>query len=149
MLLTETKSLDMAQVLLCAYEIGDMINKSEELAEYLSWKEAVGRDPDIQDAVRAFAKAKETFEDCQRFGHFHPDYHAALEAVNRQQERLDSFEAVRRYKQAEERLDELLHAVSETIARAVSETVKVPSNNPLPTNGCGSGGCSGGCGSCS
>jgi len=149
LLLTETKSLDMAQVLLCAYEIGDMINKSEELAEYLSWKEAVGRDPDIQDAVRAFAKAKETFEDCQRFGHFHPDYHAALEAVNRQQERLDSFEAVRRYKQAEERLDELLHAVSETIARAVSETVKVPSNNPLPTNGCGSGGCSGGCGSCS
>jgi len=149
LLLTETKSLDMAQVLLCAYEIGDMINKSEELAEYLRWKEAVGRDPDIQDAVRAFAKAKETFEDCQRFGHFHPDYHAALEAVNKHQERLDSFEAVRRYKQAEERLDELLHAVSETIARAVSETVKVPSNNPLPGKGCGSGGCSGGCGSCS
>jgi cell fate (sporulation/competence/biofilm development) regulator YlbF (YheA/YmcA/DUF963 family) len=142
---TETRALDMAQVLLHAYEVGDMINNSAEVADYLYWKDAIGRAADVQAAVAEFVKAKEVFEDCQRFGHYHPDYHAALEAVNRAQERLDSFEAVRRYKEAEARLDDLLYRVSETIARAVSDTIKVPSNNPLPTKGCG-GNCNGGCG---
>jgi cell fate (sporulation/competence/biofilm development) regulator YlbF (YheA/YmcA/DUF963 family) len=109
----------------------------------------VERDSVIQSAVAAFAKAKLMFEDCERFGHFHPDYHAALEIVNKAQEKLDAFEAVRRFKEAEARLDDLLFSVSETIAHAVSETIKVPSNNPLPTGGsCSTGGCSGGCSSC-
>lgn len=143
--MTETAALDMSQVLSQAYEVGDMINSSAEMAEYLYWKNAVERDPDVQKAVAAFAKTKERFEDCQRFGHYHPDYHAALDAVNAAQERLDAFDSVRRFKEAEEKLDDLLFRVSETIAFSVSETIKVPSNNPLPTKGCG-GSCNGGCG---
>ncbi|PYI54389.1 YlbF family regulator [Paenibacillus flagellatus] len=139
------ETLDMGQLLLQAYEIGDMINSSAEVADYLHWKKAVERDPDVQDAVSAFAKAKESFQDCERFGHFHPDYHAALEVVQQAQARLDSFDAVRRFKEAEARLDDLLFRVSETIAHSVSDTIKVPSNNPLPTKGCG-GNCNGGCG---
>lgn len=142
---TETRTIDMAQLLLQAYEVGDMINHSTEVADYLYWKSVVGNDPAIQAAVKSFAKAKEKFEDCQRFGHFHPDYHAALEEVNEAQKRLDAFEAVSRFKQAEERLDDLLYRVSETIAHSVSESIKVPSNSPLPTKGCG-GNCNGGCG---
>lgn len=149
MSMTETQTLDMAQLLLQAYNVGDMINSSAEVAEYIRWKNAVERDSVIQSAVAAFAKAKLMFEDCERFGHFHPDYHAALEIVNKAQEKLDAFEAVRRFKEAEARLDDLLFSVSETIAHAVSETIKVPSNNPLPTGGsCSTGGCSGGCSSC-
>lgn len=145
MSMTEVRTLDMTQALLQAYEIGDMINSSAEVAEYLYWKNAVERDPDVRSAVSAFAKAKESFEDCQRFGHYHPDYHAALEVVNKAQQRLDEFDSVRRFKEAEARLDDLLYSVSETIAHAVSDSIKVPSNNPLPTKGCG-GSCSGGCG---
>ncbi|TMV46073.1 YlbF family regulator [Paenibacillus mesophilus] len=149
MSMTETQTLDMAQLLLQAYNVGDMINSSAEVAEYIRWKNAVERDSEIQTAVSAFAKAKLNFEDCERFGHFHPDYHAALEAVHKAQEKLDAFEAVRRFKEAESLLDDLLFSVSETIAHAVSETIKVPSNNPLPTGGsCSTGGCSGGCSSC-
>lgn len=147
--MTETPTLDMAHLLLMAYDVGDMINSSAEVAEYIRLKNAVERDSDIQAAVALFAKAKLKFEDCERFGHFHPDYHAALDGVRAAQEKLDAFEAVRLFKEAEARLDELLYSVSETIAHAVSETIKVPSNNPLPTEGgCGAGGCSGSCGSC-
>lgn len=148
MSMTETQTLDMTHLLMQAYEVGDMINSSTEVADYTQWKKTVESDSEIQKAVAAFAKAKQSFEECERFGHFHPDYHAALAVVNKAQERLDAFEAVRRFKEAEARLDDLLFSVSETIAHSVSESIKVPSNNPLPTNGCGSGGCSGGCSSC-
>lgn len=149
MSMTETQTLDMAQLLLQAYDVGDMINNSAEVAEYIRWKNAVECDSEVQAAAAAFAKAKLKFEDCERFGHFHPDYHAALETVNKAQEQLDKFEAVRRFKDAEASLDDLLFRVSETIAHSVSEHIKVPSNNPLPTGGgCGAGGCSGGCSSC-
>ena len=55
--------------------------------------------------------------------------------------------AFNKFKEAEEKLDELLHDVSKTIAHAVSESIKVPSNKILPdTGGCSSGGsCSGKC----
>lgn len=148
MSMTATQTLDMAMLLMQAYEVGDMINSSAEVADYIHWKNAVERDSEIQKAVAAFAKAKQSFEECERFGHYHPDYHAALEVVNKAQDALDGFEAVRRFKEAEARLDDLLYSVSKTIAHSVSETIKVPSNNPLPTIGCGSGGCSGGCSSC-
>lgn len=144
----EANTLDMAKLLTEAYELGDMINSSAEAVEYLYWKKQVDNNAEIKELVKLFAKKKEIFEECQRFGHFHPDYHAALEQVNKVQEQLEGFEAVKKFKHVEDRLDDLLYKVSETIAFAVSETIKVPSNNPLPSKGgCASGGsCSGGCG---
>lgn len=140
MSVTETKTLDMVAVLTLAGEIGEMINASRELDRYLFWKDAVSGDEAIQKKIREFARKKEKFSECERFGHFHPDYHAALEEVRQAEAELDRFEAVRQFKEAEKELDELLYAVSETIARAVSEDIKVPGNDPLPRGGCGSGG---------
>ena len=134
-------SLDMVQLLLAAYEIGDMINQSYEVAEYLKWKQAVESSPEIQEEIRNLNKKKDLFAECERFGHFHPEYHRALEEVKAAEKELERFEAVRQYKDAEQRLDELLYDVSKTVAHAVSESIKVPSNNPLPVQGgCGSGG---------
>ncbi|UVI30964.1 YlbF family regulator [Paenibacillus spongiae] len=152
MSMTATQENDMANLLLHAYEVGEMINCSEEVADYTRWKNAVEQDSEIQKAVVAFAKAKQSFEECERFGHFHPDYHAALEVVNKEQQQLDAFDVVRRFKEAESRIDDLLYRVSMTIANAVSESIKVPSNNPLPAKkSCGSDTCtgSGTCSSCS
>lgn len=147
MSLMEKQSLDMSRLLLKAYEIGDLINDSRETSEYKHWKRQVADNGEIQSVIREFAKRKEQFEDCQRFGHFHPDYHKALDAVKETEAKLDSFEEVRQYKAAEARLDELLHSVSTLIARAVSETVKVPGNGLQPEGGCSSGGaCGGNCG---
>ncbi len=146
MSLLEKHALDMSEALIKASDLGDLINRSSEISTYLHWKSVIDNDPEVQKLVRKMNRKKELYEECQRFGHFHPSYHAALNEVKQVQEELDRLEAVRNFKQAEDELDDLLHTVSETIAFAVSETIKVPSNNPLPTGGCGSGGsCSGKC----
>jgi len=145
--MAETDALDMSAVLMQAYDMGDMINSSAEVADYLYWKALVESSAEVREMQREFAKQKERFAECERFGHYHPNYHEALEAVQAVQDRLDQIEAVRRFKEAERQLDDLLYTVSATIAHAVSDSIKVPSNNPLPSSGkgCGSGG-SCGCG---
>ena len=103
---------------------------------------------EAQALIREFAKAKERFAECERYGRFHPDYNEALDQVYAWERRLNEVECIRRFKAAEEALDRLLYEVSLTLARAVSDTIKVPDNDPNP-KGCGNGGrcsCSGGCG---
>ncbi|MCZ8520221.1 MULTISPECIES: YlbF family regulator [Paenibacillus] len=148
MAVMESQTMDMSAILLGAYDLADYIKHSAETADYLYWKERKDADPEVFGLVKEFAKRKERFEECERFGHYHPNYHEALDAVKEVQSQLESVESVRRYMEAERKLDELLYEVSETIARAVSDTIKVPSNDPLAsTGGCSSGGsCSGKCG---
>ncbi|WP_411347445.1 YlbF family regulator [Paenibacillus sp. WLX2291] len=146
MSVTETRTVDMAEVLLCAYDLGDMINNSIEVANYLYWKERMQQHPDVQRLIIKLNSKKELFEETQRFGHFHPNYHAAREEVEAVQEEMQRIEAVRRFSEAESNLDRMLYEMSEKIAHSVSQTIKVPSNDPLPKGGgCGSGG-SCGCG---
>ncbi|QJC54362.1 YlbF family regulator [Paenibacillus albicereus] len=147
--LAEPAPLDMAPLVLRAYELGDSINQSALVADYLYWKDCVEQDPEALRLRREFAKAKELFDECQRFGRFHPDYHAAKDAIKKVENEMAEVESIRRYKQTEAELDALLYDVSLLIAESVSNTIKVPSNNPLPTGGCGSGGsCSCGSGGC-
>lgn len=143
----ESRALDMSTLLTQAYEIGDLINSSTEVAEYLYWKEAVQQSQEVQKIVKKLERKKELYEECQRFGHFHPDYHAAMEEVKKVEEELEQFEVVKRFKFAEEQLDDMLYEVSNTIASSVSESIKVPSNKLLPSGGgCSTGGaCSGKC----
>ncbi|RCX23049.1 cell fate (sporulation/competence/biofilm development) regulator YlbF (YheA/YmcA/DUF963 family) [Fontibacillus phaseoli] len=146
MSVTETNTVDMAELLTNAYELGDMINQSAAVSDYLYWKRRVEEDADIQVLVKKLAAKKELFDETQRFGHFHPNYHEAKDKVTEVEVELEQFEAVRRFKAAEKELDDILHQMSETIALAVSESIKVPSNDPNPKGGgCGSGG-SCGCG---
>ncbi|MCM3626333.1 YlbF family regulator [Paenibacillus glycanilyticus] len=141
-------SLDMASLLLCAYELGDFINQSAEVADYLYWKEAVNEDEQVKQLSKQFAKAKELFSECERFGRFHPDYHAAKDKVKLIERELDQIEAVKRFKLAEQQVDTMLYDVSRMIAESVSDTIKVPGNEGK-TGGCGSGGsCSCGSGGC-
>lgn len=144
----EKTTLDMSALLLRSYELGDMILASKEVADYLFWKDQMSQDEEARSLIGKLNRQKELFEECQRFGHFHPEYHRAMDAVKGVQEELDALTSVRSFKQAEERLDDLLYAVSETIAKSVSDTIKVPSNKLQPeAGGCSSGGsCSGKCG---
>lgn len=148
MSILEHQALDTAAILMGANDLGDLINNSVQMADYLYWKEAVAQDPEVPALVARLERRKEQFAECERFGHYHPEYHKALEAVRESESELERIHAVSMYKQAEKQLDELLYDVSKQIAHAVSESIKVPSNDPLPHGGgCGSGGsCSGGCG---
>ncbi|SDW59082.1 YlbF family regulator [Paenibacillus sp. CF384] len=149
--MNDHSSLDMGQLLLNAYEIGDMVNQSVEVAEYAYWKTVVDQDEQVHQLVKQFDKAKEQFVDCERFGRFHPDFNAAKDKVEAIQRQLNEIECVSRFKAAEQQVDDLLHDIAKQIAGSVSETIKVPSNDPLPKGGgsCGSGGsCSCGSGGC-
>lgn len=136
----EKQELDMTSLMLETYNLADMIKNSRETADYLYWKQRVEEDEEIQLAVRQFQRHKDLFEECERFGHFHPEYHHAMDRAKEAERELERFEPVKAFKSAEEALDQLLYDVSETIARAVSEEIKVPGNHVLPEGGCGSGG---------
>ncbi|WP_379153245.1 YlbF family regulator [Paenibacillus sp. sgz5001063] len=141
MSVAELNTVDMAEVLTYAYELGDMINQSAEVSDYLYWKGQVDANPEVQAMVKQLQMKKELFEETQRFGHFHPNYHSAKDEVTAVEQKLELFEEVARFKQAEKNLDDMLHSMSETIAFSVSESIKVPSNDPSPKGGgCGSGG---------
>jgi cell fate (sporulation/competence/biofilm development) regulator YlbF (YheA/YmcA/DUF963 family) len=148
----ENAPADMALLLSRAFELGDSLKQSAYAAEYVFWKEKVHQDPEVQSLTKQFAKAKEKFAECERFGRFHPDYNAALDHLYEMEGRLDQVESVRNFKAAESSLDELLNDISRTLAFAVSHSIKVPDNDPNPkASGCGNGGscsCStgGGCG---
>ena len=144
-----SETIDMASLLLKAYELGDTIIASAPVASYLYWQDQVNQNSEVASLKREFAKAKELFEECQRFGRFHPNYHEAKDKVKAIEEKLQSIPCVAQYKQYEQELDELLHEVALMIARSVSETIKVPSNEKASGGGCGSGGsCSCGSGGC-
>lgn len=140
MSVAQVNTVDMAEVLTYAYELGDMINQSAEVSDYLYWKGQVDASPEIQAMIKRLQAKKDLFEETQRFGHFHPNYHSAKDEVEAVERELEQFEAVVRFKQAEKTLDDILHSMSETIAFSVSDTIKVPSNDPAPKGGCGSGG---------
>ncbi|MNM73808.1 hypothetical protein D3C81_855500 [compost metagenome] len=148
MSVTETNTVDMAELLTYAYELGDMINNSAAVSDYLYWKRQVESDEEVRVLVKKLAAKKELFEETERFGHFHPNYHEAKDQVAQVESELEQFESVKRFKAAEKELDDILHQMSETIAYAVSDTIKVPSNDPNPSGGCSSGGCGSG-GKCS
>lgn len=145
-----TTTIDMASLLLHAYDLGDTILASEPVSNYLYWKSQVDQNSDVIALQREFDKAKELFEECQRFGRFHPNYHEAKDKVKAVEKKLQDIPAVAKFKQYEQELDELLHEVALVIARSVSDTIKVPSNEKGAGGGCGSGGScgcgSGGCG---
>lgn len=142
-------SIDMGALLLKAYELGDTIIASETVANYLHWQSEVAKNTEVKAIQREFQRAKELFEETQRFGRFHPNYHEAKDRVKAIEAKLNSIPCVQAFKQHEAELDELLHEVATTIARSVSDTIKVPSNEKGSLRGCGSGGsCSCGSGGC-
>lgn len=128
-------SFDMTQAILHSYEVADTILASKEIQEYLECKKALESDPDTHRLVRELERKKELFEETQRFGHFHPNYHEAMDAVKAFELEMESNPTIANFKRAEERLDKLLYTVSKTIAHSVSDSIKVPSNNPLPEEG--------------
>jgi cell fate (sporulation/competence/biofilm development) regulator YlbF (YheA/YmcA/DUF963 family) len=139
---------DFTELQIHAYMLGEMIKQSALADEYVYWKQKLAQDDEAKRAAKKLAQAKAQFAECERFGRYHPDYHEALNRVKAAEAEANSVETVRRFKQAEEQLDELLHEVSLILARAVSESVKVPDDREN-VRGCGGGGscsCSGGCG---
>jgi cell fate (sporulation/competence/biofilm development) regulator YlbF (YheA/YmcA/DUF963 family) len=124
------ESLDMSEILIAAYQLADCINESEEVNNYLYYKKQLQEDQEAQKLIREFQDVKALFEEAQRFGIFHPNYHEAKEKAESFQKKLNHHPKIAAYLEAEEKLDQLLYDVSATIAHCISDTIKIPTNDP-------------------
>ncbi|MGE5702836.1 MAG: YlbF family regulator [Clostridia bacterium] len=142
------ETVDMAQLIMEASDLSEMINQSVEVEAYLKAKCELEQDDEYLRLLPVFTRKKSEYEEVQRFGKYHPDFSKVSGEMRELKRSLEMLASVQAFKRAENNLDELLYHVGRTIAGAVSETIKVPSNNPFleaKASGCGSGG-SCGCG---
>lgn len=135
-------------------ELSQMIRQSTLFYEYKQAKLAIERDEKLQDKIDQFVQMKERYEEVQRFGHYHPDFHTVMKEIREQKRQLDKEEKIARFQRAEEEMQLLLDEVTVKIAAAVSPAVKVDSGNPFfqqsSVQSCDAGGCSiGGACNCS
>ncbi|SDW68541.1 Cell fate regulator YlbF, YheA/YmcA/DUF963 family (controls sporulation, competence, biofilm development) [Marininema mesophilum] len=124
-------SLDMTELLSEAYSLADRINESKEVSRYLELKRALAEDEEARKLINRFQTKKELFAEAQRFGHFHPDYHRAKDEAKEYLAEIRKYPLIKEYLELEEILDQLLNGVSQRIANAVSEDIKVPVNDEI------------------
>jgi len=138
-----SSALDMSSILLKAYELAELIQQSQEVQQYLDCRKALEKDDNVQRLIACFVRKKNEFAEVERVGWWHPDYREKDAELRQIWEELQTFEVVRAFKAAEDRVDKMLYHVSRTLARSVSHTIKVPRNDDDGIAGCG-----GGCGGC-
>lgn len=136
-----------------ADELSKMILSSEQAQNLRDSYEAVYSNEALVAQINDFGRLKEQYEDVQRFGKYHPDYHSIMKKIREQKRKIDLNEFVARLKLAENDYQDLLDEVSLLMSRSVSEAIKVPLSNPFfasDSGGCSTGSCGtgGGC-SCS
>ena len=135
-----------------ADDLSAMILSSEQAEALRTASQAVYEDEALTMQIAQFQRMKEQYEDVQRFGKYHPDYHTIMKKIREQKRALDLNEKVAKLKLAENDYQDLLDEVSMIIGKSVSEAVKVPVSNPFFASSggsCGTGcGTGGGC-SCS
>ena len=119
----QTKPLDMAEILMGAYQLADRINESEEVKRYLQLKERMDADPEVQRLIREFRRKKEKFEEAQRLAIF-------IRITTPPRRKRSRFRRMARTRGCGilggggGSWTGCLHEVSRTIARAVSESVR-------------------------
>ena len=133
-------------------ELNAMILSSKQAEELRKARDAVYSNEQLTSQIREFNKMKEHYEDVQRFGKYHPDYHTIMKKIREMKRAIDLDETIATLKIAENDFQDLLDEVSLIIGKSVSEAVKVPVSNPFfatAGSACGTGcGTGGGC-SCS
>jgi len=140
---------DWAIILDEADALCEMILSSEPAKALQQAYDDVYSDVQIVEAIYAFNRMKEQYEDVQRFGKYHPDYHTIMKSIRQQKRALDLNEKVSALKLAENDFQDLLDQISLLIGKTVSEAVKVPVSNPFFASGSSCGGGCGSGGSCS
>ncbi|ANB61387.1 YlbF family regulator [Anoxybacteroides amylolyticum] len=138
-------TLERLEVLNKAEWLGRMIVKSEVAEHYRHCLQRLKEDESAQKLIAQFIKAKECYEEVQRFGKYHPDYHTVVKETRELKRQLDFHETIAAFKKAEKEMQQLLDEISVLIGKAVSEQIKVPTGNPYfsslsCSSGCGTGG---------
>lgn len=131
-----------SEVILNTYELADLINQSNEVATYIKYKQEIETDEQIRKLRNELAKAKQLYEETERFGQYHPDFDKAKIKVDEVLSKINHHQLIKSYKKAENELNQLLYSVSSTLAGSISASIKVPrDNNLLDDPFCTTGSC--------
>ncbi len=133
-----------------AEELTQMVLSSETVNDYRKAHDAVYSDAELVKTIREFTEMKERYEEVQRFGRYHPDYHIVMKNIRVQKRELDLNERVAELRLAENDVQYILDEIGSILAKSVSDSVKVPAGSAFFTDtSCGSGCGTGGSCSCS
>lgn len=114
--------------------------KSDVFHSYQQAKQTMYQDNEVQASALAFRRAKEEFEQIERFGKFAPDYKEKQRALRKAKRALDVKEEVAEFRFSENDVQGILDEMCMTIAHQVSEEIKVDAGSPFFTTSSGCGG---------
>ena len=98
------------------------IMESDEFKELLEIKELIAKT--IPEILENFQRAKEKYEEVQKYGTYHPDYRNVKLELVKAKEALYTNNLVIRYKELEKKIQEKLNIAANQIASAISSNVK-------------------------
>ncbi|MBW3113993.1 MULTISPECIES: YlbF family regulator [Bacillaceae] len=137
-------TIERMEILDSADELSQWILESDVAENYRKSLYKLRNNSETQRKVQTFSRMKESYEEVQRFGRYHPDYKSIMKEIREVKREMDLDDNVAEFRRAENELQDLLDQVSLLIGHSVSKNVKVPSGNPFFSGG---GSCGGGCGS--
>ncbi|UOQ85469.1 YlbF family regulator [Gracilibacillus salinarum] len=140
-------NLEVIDLLDKSEALGQMVLDSDVKQEFDQAKQRMENDQEAQHLINQFNNMKESYDEVERFGRYHPDYSKIMKEIRVVKREMDMHDTIATYKLAETNLQKLLDEISQLVAFSVSDKVKVPMDGAALTDGgcgCGSGG--GGCG---
>ncbi|MCD8788304.1 YlbF family regulator [Mammaliicoccus sciuri] len=138
-------------------ETVDILDQSDELSacikdsyiyqEYLEAKHQLETNFEVKILRQKFDQIKSHYDDCLRFGRYHPDYNRVMKETRQQKRAYEMHPVVSEFKTKETALQDLLDEVISIVSYSVSSNVKVDTGNPFFSSESHGSGCSTG-GSC-
>lgn len=98
------------------------IMETAEFKELMEIKELISTT--IPELVSKFTKAKEKYEEVQKYGTYHPDYRNSKLELVKAKETLYTNSLVKRYKELERIIQEKLNVAANEIVKAISTNIK-------------------------
>ena len=139
-------TIETVEIMDQAERLAHEIIQSEVGVHYIDSLQKMKLDRVAQEKIQTFNSMKDSYEEVQRFGRYHPDYKTVTRAIREAKREMDLHPSIIEYKQAENSLQQLLDEISMLLGHSVSPHIKVPTGNPFFESSCG-GGCGSG-GSC-
>ncbi len=120
-------------------QIADQINALPVSQKYKKLQHELKQNSDIKQLIQAFEKAKQEYEDVERYGSkYHPDYKKVSQQLIEAKTNLYQNEIIKELKSCEKEIQLIL----DEIASYLESIKQIKSVKTKTSCGCGSGGCS-------
>ncbi|WP_018932788.1 YlbF family regulator [Gracilibacillus lacisalsi] len=140
-------TMEIVDILDKSEALGQMVLESDVMQDFYKAKEVMEQDEKAQELITNFNQIKQSYDEVERFGRYHPDYSKIMKEIRVAKREMDMHESIAAYKMAETNLQKFLDEISQLVAFSVSDKVKVPMDGAALTDGgCGCGSGSSGCG---